>query len=310
MSIKGPPIVGGSSFDEDNPPVHDNRHRERTDRRTKKARGPLREDTFVLKLLEQLDQLEAETRPSSSDPHQKDLKAFQALKSAAWLTSYVAGWAIDHQMGLAMNNLRFVPLQPSQTKKHPEYLSSRAKVDTHEHEKLGSRYLFSEPDPVVTRHFIANLLQAMGGHLRAPTSFHTALLALDYGEILPQVAPIKTSKRSGLTELQCKLKAICFVEYEAAKGVRMEVSRDVVAEKFRTARRSVEGWEGQIRKFMSPLQIDSEKATAHNMGRMYRHTLAEDDLTGQDYATWYENRVGLPALKRAAKAYLKRGKIT
>jgi hypothetical protein len=209
-------------------------------------------------------------------------------------------------MGLAMNNLRFVPPQPSQTKRNPEYLTARAKVDTHEHERIGSRYLFNEPDPIVTRHFVVNLLEAMGRHLRVPRSIHTALMALDYGETLPQVAPIRTSKRSGLIELQCKLTAICFVEYEAAKGIRMDVSREVVAETFRTAKRSVEGWEAQIRKFMSPLLIDSEKTTAHNMGRMYRHILAEDELTGHTYATWYETMVGLPALKMAAAAYLKR----
>lgn len=305
MVLKNPPVIGRAGFKQ---PVHDSRHRQRVDRRTGKPKGPLRNDEFVLGVLDRLDKLEQQTRPDTTDASLKDLKAFQALESASFLIEYIAGWALDHQMGLAMNELSFVPLQPSQTRDSKDYHAARARVDTHEHEYIGGRLLLDELDPVVARHYVANLLRAMG-HLRIPRNFYSALLALDYGETLPPVAPIKSTKRSGLTELYCKLQAICFVEYEYMKGMRKENSRKIIAKEFRTAERSVAGWEEQIGQFLSPLLIASEKATASNMGQLYRGVVTEDEDTGRNYADLYEERVGLPALKRAAKQYLARGKL-
>ena len=37
--------------------------------------------------------------------------------------------------GLELRTLKFVPLQPSGTKDHPQYLSERSVVDSHIHEK-------------------------------------------------------------------------------------------------------------------------------------------------------------------------------
>ena len=55
--------------------------------------GPLIEDSYVQFLLKGLDELEKKTRPSlgTESAKQKDLAAFEALKTVASLAEYVAG---------------------------------------------------------------------------------------------------------------------------------------------------------------------------------------------------------------------------
>src|SRR6202140_644747 len=64
---------------------------------------PLIEDTYVSHLLGRLDELEKQTRPSGGTvtSKSKDMAAFDALELAGELVAAVAGWAIDHQIGLA-----------------------------------------------------------------------------------------------------------------------------------------------------------------------------------------------------------------
>ena len=90
--------------------------------------GALIDTKYVRLMLERLDELEKKTRPSASSgdvAEGKDLAARQALKTVGDLVRYVAGWAIDHQVGLAIEGLEFVPLPPS-AEKHPQYLRERA----------------------------------------------------------------------------------------------------------------------------------------------------------------------------------------
>ena len=64
----------------------------------------------------------------------KDLASFDALMQAGALTRAVAQWAIDHQIGLALEGLEFVPLVPQKTKRLPQYIEARSNVDSHRHE--------------------------------------------------------------------------------------------------------------------------------------------------------------------------------
>ena len=159
-------------------------------------KGPLIEDSFVRLMVERLDELERKTRPSRGDTsaEQKDLAAFEALQFAGDLVRYVAGWAIDHQIGLAAGNLKFVPLQPSGTKSHPQYLSERSIVDSHAHEKAGAvRPQGDDGGALVARKSSMNLLRANPGAMPSWLQRKTieGLEALDYGEVQPMLDPVK-----------------------------------------------------------------------------------------------------------------------
>ena len=56
---------------------------------------------YVTKLLE----LEAKTHPANEKVNDKDADARMALSYAAKLVEIMAGWALDHQAGLLLNNL-------------------------------------------------------------------------------------------------------------------------------------------------------------------------------------------------------------
>jgi hypothetical protein len=64
---------------------------------------------YVSSLIKTLEELEEKTRPSGGAETElgKDLAAFQALKFARYLVDAVAGWALDHQIGLALSRLEF-----------------------------------------------------------------------------------------------------------------------------------------------------------------------------------------------------------
>src|SRR6516164_2513096 len=75
--------------------------------------GALIDTKYVRLMLERLDELEKKTRPSASSgdvAEGKDLAAREAMTTVAHLVRYAAGWAIDHQVGLAIEGLEFVPL--------------------------------------------------------------------------------------------------------------------------------------------------------------------------------------------------------
>ena len=107
---------------------------------------------YITSLLNRLAELERRSDPSggTNSAKGKDLAAFDAVETAGELVRTVAGWAIDHQAGLAVEELSFVPLQPSQTKQHPQYRAQRDAVDDHKHER-NSVNLVRAVDPRVVR---------------------------------------------------------------------------------------------------------------------------------------------------------------
>jgi hypothetical protein len=99
---------------------------------------PFSQNPYVLLLLDDLSKLEKQTRPSegTSTSDGKDLAAVHALQVAGTLIHYVAGWAIDHHVGLAIEGLRSVsPILEMNKNEH--YLRQKAIVDDHKHEKFG-----------------------------------------------------------------------------------------------------------------------------------------------------------------------------
>ena len=122
---------------------------------------------YIDALLKQLLDLKRQSDPAgdSATASGKDGRAFAALQTAGQLVEALASWAVHHTLGLAQEGLSFVPLQPSGTKKHPEYQRLRTIVDDHRHEDTGSHLnadaQFS--DPIRTRMALIALIRGNAG---------------------------------------------------------------------------------------------------------------------------------------------------
>ncbi|MGC2712781.1 MAG: hypothetical protein WA366_05335 [Pseudolabrys sp.] len=104
---------------------------------------PIQHKKYVALLIKRLEELEESTRPSAGakTERDKDRAAFVALQTAGQLVDALAGWALDHQIGLALANLEFMPLGSSSLRTHPEYVAARVQVDSHRHEREGGAVL-------------------------------------------------------------------------------------------------------------------------------------------------------------------------
>ena len=73
------------------------------------------------------------------------------------LVHLLAGWALDHLIGLAEEGLELEQFQPAWAHQYPEYLASRKDTDDHQHEINGSRWFDTPPkeiDPVIARRLL------------------------------------------------------------------------------------------------------------------------------------------------------------
>ncbi len=82
---------------------------------------------YVGDVVNELIALEQSTNPAGGKEtsKDKDYDASRALEKVGELVESLAGWAIDHQIGLGMAESSSVPEQPSDTKSHPEYLAAK-----------------------------------------------------------------------------------------------------------------------------------------------------------------------------------------
>ena len=252
-------------------PVWPGRHREHPSAKPGDLEhlGPLAENSYVRLLLERLDSLEKKTRPSSGShsAERKDLAAFKALHVAGELVEHVAGWAIDHQIGLAAEGLKFVPLQPSGTKNHPQYLSERSLVDDHIHEKTGGVHsVRDEGGPFFARKCLVNLLRANPGAMPSWLRHKTieALEALDYGEVQPMLAPINTGRKRDLTLLRFMLQALALVAYRRKLGLTKEKALEQVGDALAVSPHTLLSWESRLRNEFGRLEVDRTINLAQN----------------------------------------------
>ena len=197
---------------------------------------PSRETNISCHFWISLAELERDTRPSLGfkSAKAKDLKAFEALEVAGQLVAAVAGWAINHEIGLAVEGLQFVPLQPPQTKSDPQYLTLKAAVNEHRHEAAGAATHGKRLDPFFLRTCLINLLRPnVGGYpnwLLVTTI--DALDALEYGDTHPIFRRSGRKRRLGTKQRRLILKAIGAIHFRRkAYGMSDEQARfDVLGE--------------------------------------------------------------------------------
>ena len=230
------------------------------DTKTGKPKGALVDITSVRLLLERIGSLEKQTRPSLGEKSAmgKDLAAFEALSCALELVSHVAGWAIDHQCGLAKEGLEFLPLLDPEIHKLPEYSRRQQLVDTHELERIGALTKIEGSDNAqVGRKILRNILLAdntlMVDHKGVfpqwlNHSLRAALRALDFGEMSPLLEPIKVRKKRDLTQLHLQLTAVSMVAYRQGLGMTEEAAREYVARRMGQSEETLKSWKTRLRK--------------------------------------------------------------
>jgi hypothetical protein len=243
-----------------------------------------RRKKYVASLLDELDRLEARSHPSggASSAKGKDLAAFDALETAGKLVRAVAGWAIDHQAGLALEGLSFVPLQPSQTSQHPQYKEQRDAVDDHRHEHNGANLFHVIEDPSVARKLLVNLLRANPGAFPMELALPVveAIEGLEFGEQSPFFTPVKSGRKAGLLERRGHLRAIAFIAYRRAKGITKERALEEVAAAFGQSPDTVISWEKRLGDAFNRLEVPRTIAFAENYAT-HKGTLAEE-IYGDD----------------------------
>jgi len=224
---------------------------------------------YIDSLIERLMDLERKSDPDGKSRTSigKDLRAFEALETAGQLVEVLAGWAIDHTTGLALEGLSFVPLQPSGTKDHPDYKKRRALVDDHHHEEEGHVYKRVDGfDPIAARNAIINLIKGNAGAWPWELKDYAlkAFEGIDYGEESPLFKPRKSGRKAGLRELQSQLRAVCCVEYLRAQGMKKMSAIDMVVEAYGVARETVISWEKRLRDEFGDYEVSRQISFAKN----------------------------------------------
>ena len=160
-------------------------------------------DKYVANLIDQLRDLERKTDPKDGarSAKGKNLAARDALKIAGDLVNALAGWALDHQAGLALKDLKSVKLHVVKPREPPDHSTVRPTDDDHRHEWYGRNWVGrtdSRIDPVVGRKWLINLVCANPGIFNLELMLMTlsALEACDYGEIHPMLQATKKAEKS------------------------------------------------------------------------------------------------------------------
>ena len=281
-----------------------------------RIRGSTLGSRYVAMLLDRLAEFEAETTPLNANASGKDLKAFQALQYAGALVEAVAGWAIRHQIGTAIEGLGFVPLGPQQTRDTDAYKAAKAAVDDHRHEKQGNLEPGSALRDDQIRQAIINILEPMltsyswsRGASPVMAKCVGAFQDIQHG-FPPALTDISRPKGIPTSYMarRLQLSALGFIEYRrVALRMTETAAREAVGDAFGCADTTIRDWDRGFASGSSPfgpLELEREKQFARNSASyaLAAQVLSADEMT-RHAAMASEEKYGEAALKRAANAY-------
>jgi hypothetical protein len=276
------------------------------------GRNQSERDKYVATLIHRLHALERKTDPGKGprSARAKSEAALDALEIAGTLVNALAGWALDHQAGLALKDLEFVQLRVPGTAERLNYRNSRSTDDDHRHEWIGRNWVGRETDPIepfepiepiVARKWLMNLVSANPGIFNLQLTWMTlwALKACDYGEILPMLSATKKGRKVNWTILQLQLRAVEAVKSREARGVKKFKAQQEVAEAFGVSVDTVRSWEMRLRDELGQIEVASRLAGVAEIAK--NETDAEQLRYIQEFAQQYKAAVNKRAKKAASQ---------
>ena len=241
--------------------------------------------SYVQHLLQRLRDLEEQTRPSGGDAtaQDKDWRATDALRLAGDLVDAVAGWAIDHQTGLALQNLRNVPPQPFGTENHSDYISGKAAVDAHIHELSGSSSAKEiGRDPSRARSVLANLLIHNQGALPVwlVQQSLSAIRAIELGDTKARhlFVTVGAGNKRSLAIHELELHALAFVAFRRAAFGHTEekAAEEVAGALVAVTPNTLLNWGNRLSAKFGRLEVARRLAAARHAGESFAKKLSGD----------------------------------
>ena len=238
-----------------------------------RQRNESERDKYVAGLIDQLHDFERKTDPKlgARSAKGKNSAAIEALRIASDLVNALAGWALDHQAGLALKEQN-VQLSMSKTPEHRDSSNVRATDDHHRLEWQGRNWigrLGAGPiDPIVARKWLMKLVRGLFSIFNLELMLMTlsALEACDYGEIQPLLGATKKGRKVDWTILQLQLKAIGLVSYRQGRGVKKLKALQEVAEAFGVSVDTLRAWETRLRTEFGRIEVSERLAFAKEAG--------------------------------------------
>jgi hypothetical protein len=260
---------------------------------------------MVCSIIDRLDLLERETRLSGGDAtsNDKDLKSREAIAWAADLILYLAGWAINHQQGVAMRGLKSAEQAVTrEPMSDPTSVDEKTALDSHENERIAiaanTRGRNLPPDR--QREFSVQMVELLGDYI-FPKSLAEALRALDFGEVQPilQKAKVEGEKRN-YTERTAQLRALEYIEFETAKGTFKNSARQVVGSHFNHGVEAIRKWEAPVREALGGSLVSRALLRARQDGELVKRIKMRPNAS--QFQLFFEDRY-YRRMQMAAKAY-------
>jgi len=246
-------------------------------------------DKYVARLIDQLRELETKTDPKggAESARGKNHAAEKALALASELVKVLAGWALDHEAGLALKGLKHVPLRAVKPPKDPDHSNTPPTDDDHRHEwfgrnSIGGGNFPGDLDPIVARKWLMNLLRANTGIFDLGLRWDAlmALEACDFGEILPLLKATKKNRKVDWTILQLRLRAIECIYYRVGQGMKKYVAEEEVAKAFDKDPTTIRSWERRLKSDFGVAEVAQRLELARNVGVHLRNA-NDRDRAGQ-----------------------------
>jgi hypothetical protein len=263
-------------------------------------------DKYVANLINRLRDLERRTDPKDGvqSAKGKNLAALKALEIAGDLVNALAGWALDHQAGLALKDLKSVPLRTAKPPEDPDRSKVRLTDDDHRHEWYGRNWVGRlgtgfDIDPIVGRKWLINLVRANPGifNLELMLMTMSALEACDYNEIHPMLKVTKKRRKVNWTILQLQRRAILHVKDLQARGFKKLKALEEVAGTFGVSVDTVRSWEQRLRAELGAFAV---KANNNDSPAQQRGLSLYDPAGLQKLAQQYMAAVANKRIKRAS----------
>jgi hypothetical protein len=231
-------------------------------------------DKYAANLLGQLRDLERNTDPRNGveSAKGKNLASLDALKIVGDLCNAVAGWALDHQAGLALKYLQSVPLHSAKPPEDPDRSKVQSTDDDHRHEWYGRNWVGRlgtgfDIDPVVGRKWLIRLIRANPGifNLELMLMATSALEASEYNEIHPMLKATKKRRKVNWTIVHLQRRAIARVEIiRRARGIEKSKALEEVAGAFGAEVETVRSWEKRLRTEFGAFAVKAKNNDSHH----------------------------------------------